>query len=407
MTVGDQTVTGELVGVTIKGDLIEGGTIVADKLVIKGEDGLYYKLNTDGETIETEQTEYNSLDGTHILAKSITATKIDVKDLVAFDATIGGFKITDSSIYSGVKESVDNTTRGSYLDKDGQIALGDGKNYIKYYKDAEENYILAISASEIIMSTSGKSVDEVVTDVADKAGNSNLIRNSTTLEYESYSFDTYKLPSEYQEVEFICAKNGTSAHIRLDCPFTGGKILTSIYAADDKASYLFGVSESGKGCRTMISNDGLTIKVGPDSEETVSTPYKIGKNECVFIVKNQLAKNQNMTTGKSGTTEKCEEYTINNNLYLFAINQDGGTTYSGTRQIGYFRYWDKNNILKCDLVPCYRVSDNKAGMYDFVKNTFYTSNGTDNFEIGNIIEWQLLDENGKLLMDEDSKILTV
>ena len=32
--VGDGTVTGNLVGVTIKGDLIEGGTVVADKLVI-------------------------------------------------------------------------------------------------------------------------------------------------------------------------------------------------------------------------------------------------------------------------------------------------------------------------------------------------------------------------------------
>ena len=57
VVVGDQTITGELVGVTIKGDLIEGNTIVADKLVIKGEDGLYYKLNTDGMTTEAEQTD--------------------------------------------------------------------------------------------------------------------------------------------------------------------------------------------------------------------------------------------------------------------------------------------------------------------------------------------------------------
>lgn len=43
LVIGDQTVTGELVGVTIKGDLIEGNTIKADKLVVKGSDGLYYK----------------------------------------------------------------------------------------------------------------------------------------------------------------------------------------------------------------------------------------------------------------------------------------------------------------------------------------------------------------------------
>lgn len=118
VTIGDATITGELVGVTIKGSLIEGGTIVADKLVIQGEDGLYYKLNTDGKTVEKEQTDYNSLNGQVIQAKSVTAEKIDVKDLVAFGATIGGFKIGLNSLFSGVKESVDNTTRGIYMDKE-------------------------------------------------------------------------------------------------------------------------------------------------------------------------------------------------------------------------------------------------------------------------------------------------
>lgn len=154
LVIGDQTITGELVGVTIKGDLIQGNTIVADKLVIKGSDGLYYKLNTDGMTTEAEQTEYNSLNGSIIQAKSITATKIDVKDLVAFDATIGGFKIGEKSIYSGVKESVDNTTRGIYLDSDGQISIGDTNNFLKYYKDQNGDYRLEISAKSLSFGTS-------------------------------------------------------------------------------------------------------------------------------------------------------------------------------------------------------------------------------------------------------------
>lgn len=129
----DVTVTGYLVGVTIKGDLIEGGTVVADKLVIQGDDGLYYKLNTNGETVQAEQTDRNSLNGSVITAKSITAEKVSITDLVAFGATIGGFKITDNSIYSGVKETVDNTTKGVYLDNNGQFALGDGNQYLRYF----------------------------------------------------------------------------------------------------------------------------------------------------------------------------------------------------------------------------------------------------------------------------------
>lgn len=147
VVVGDSTITGQLVGVTINGDRIEGNTIIADKLIIKGDDGLYYKLNTDGVTVEKDQTEYNSLNGSVILAKSITATKISVDDLVAFDATIGGFHITRNSIYSGVKDSIDNTTSGLYMDNDGQIFIGDSNNYIRYYKDQNGEYHLETSLS--------------------------------------------------------------------------------------------------------------------------------------------------------------------------------------------------------------------------------------------------------------------
>lgn len=171
VVIGEGTITGNLVGVTIKGDLIEGGTVVADKLVIKGEDGLYYKLNFDGETVESEQTEYNSLNGSIITAKSITASKISVTDLVAFDATIGGFKITDSSIYSGVKSTADNTTRGIYLDKEGQLSVGDSSNFLRYFKDKEGQYHLELSASSIRLAATGEAIDETIEDMKDSVSN--------------------------------------------------------------------------------------------------------------------------------------------------------------------------------------------------------------------------------------------
>ena len=195
LVVSEGHITGMLVGVTIKGDLIEGGTIVAESLVVKGEDGLYYKLNVDGETVETKQTEYNSLNGSIITAKSITATKIAVDDLVAFDATIGGFNITSDALYSGVKASADNTTRGIYLDREGQLAVGDSKNYLKYYKDADGSYKLAIAAGSIVLASSGKTVEETVQEAVEdieganiQIGGRNLIRNSRTLIFKDYYF---------------------------------------------------------------------------------------------------------------------------------------------------------------------------------------------------------------------------
>ena len=194
VVVGEGTVTGELVGVTIKGDLIEGNTIVADKLVIKGTDGLYYKLNTDGVTTESEQTEYNSLNGSVITAKSITATKISVSDLVAFDATIGGFKITENSIYSGVKETVDNTTRGIYMDDDGQISFGDTNNYVMFYKDTDGTYKLTVSAQSIKMGSTNRDVEEAIDEAQESANDAQESANSnfTTISSAQLDIDAIK-----------------------------------------------------------------------------------------------------------------------------------------------------------------------------------------------------------------------
>ena len=154
LTLETGVVVKELVGVKIKGDLIEGNTIKADKLVVKGSDGLYYKLNIEGGATTSEQVSeedlQNGLSGSIIVAKSITAEKVAVDDLAAFKATIGGFHITKNSIYSGLKESAANTELGLYLDNEGQIALGDKKNYLKFYKVDENNYAFEISLVKVL-----------------------------------------------------------------------------------------------------------------------------------------------------------------------------------------------------------------------------------------------------------------
>ena len=152
VVVGDQKITGHLIGVTISGDLIEGNTVKAEKLVVLGEDGLYYKLNVNalGEAVASSDAKYqNGLDGSVIIAKSVTAEKVSVKDLVAFGATIGGLNITDGSIYSGVKDSINNTTQGFYVDKNGQLYLGDAEHFLRYYKAKDGTYKLAISAKSV------------------------------------------------------------------------------------------------------------------------------------------------------------------------------------------------------------------------------------------------------------------
>lgn len=188
LIVSEGHVTGKLVGVTIIGDLIEGGTIKADKLVVLGDDGLYYKLNVNaGEFKPGEVIPDDSLHGSIITADSITAEKVHVEDLVAFDATIAGLNLTKGSIYSGVKESVNNTTRGFYMDKEGQLALGDQNQFLRYYKDQNGVYRLEISAGSVILTSSNKTIEEAIDNI--KVGAKNLIRNSANMIYLHYYFE--------------------------------------------------------------------------------------------------------------------------------------------------------------------------------------------------------------------------
>lgn len=275
--VGDATIAGELVGVTIKGDLIEGNTIKADKLVVKGEDGLYYKLNFEaGEFKSAEEVPTDTLHGSVITANSITAEKITVKDLVAFGATIGGFNIRDHSIYSGVKESIDNTTRGIYLGDDGQIAIGDGNNYLKYFKDEDGYYKLEIAAESIEFHIGDKSISEVVkeaNEAVDKIGKFEEQLESGGLKGEDATL--LRIDSSRGTV----FKNNAVSTVLSAVIYKGSKRITDItelkkeYGASAYLEWQWQrIGESSFGTilanDIRIGNDGFTFTLSPDDVDT-------------------------------------------------------------------------------------------------------------------------------------------
>ena len=271
LVVSEGHITGKLVGVTIIGDLIEGGTVKADKLVVLGEDGLYYKLNTNGVTTTAEQTEYNSLNGSVITAKSITAEKVKVDDLVAFDATIGGFNITNSSIYSGAKESVTNTTRGIYLDKNGQISFGDADNYIRYYKASDGTYKLEISADNISIK-SGESGESTSLDAAieDIKSDVDSLRNeiTTLLRIESSRGTVFK-NDQVATVLSVVIYHGTKRitdSASMKSTFGSSAYLQWKWQRLDDSS--FGIISSSD---SRFGDNGFTFTLSPEDVDTKIT----------------------------------------------------------------------------------------------------------------------------------------
>lgn len=363
LVVQEGKITGELVGVTIKGDLIEGNTIAAEKLVVKGSDGLYYKLNIDGlNNVSTEQsskfvlldtkpenweTNYKNyyivsgnnyvhptdneaptwkantyyklsstyetgLDGTNIVAKSITADKVSVTDLVAFGATIGGYNITQHSIYSGGKSSVNNVSRGVYMDDDGQIAFGDNKNFIKFFKDTDKQYKIRIQANEIYTSSGSKSIadqiEELAQDTTEAYNKAQAAQNSATsannkIDNLEIGGRNYLQNSDFKKTTTISSE--TSKNPNLYPLYWGG--------------YNAGISNPTTSYHAHIDNDTFGYNVIEFNESDGTRNWK-------------------------GINIKLNDIIIEYDSYIFSF--DAYTTLIGSKIFGGFHYYKKDGTTR-------------------------------------------------------------
>lgn len=322
LIVQEGKITGELVGVTIKGDLIEAGTLKADKLVVKGQNGIYYKLNIEGlDHISTEQaakfevtsskptdwdtnykdyyiinnseyvhvsgqtaptwtsntyyklkSEYGSgLDGTNIVAHSITADKVQVTDLVAFGATIGGFDISNDSIHTHTKTSINSDINGLYFDKYGQMYLGDNNNHIKYYLDktvTPNKWKLDIAANEIHFGANGTSLETAIETIKDETTVNLVIESSNGLVFKNNSVSTvlsaiiYRGFDRITDMTTLRQKMGNSVYLQWKYKRIGDQSYSVILPTDSR-----------------LSEDGFKFTLSPQDVDTqVTFICELGKN---------------------------------------------------------------------------------------------------------------------------------
>lgn len=204
-----------------------------------------------------------------------------------------------------------------------------------------------------------------------------------------------KLPEEYQEVEWLRANSGVGAYFDLGFSFdTKARIYMSqwIFSASH-TTYPFGAAENSGTLRCLLScpySNGATFY---GSNGTAYQSCAVGllaadasvgyKHEFYMHIEKGNRFIDNLTAGTRSDVAKTQGvYTMTSNLYLFAQNYNGTVRYGNVRQIGYFKYYDKNDNLICDLVPCYAKGSNIPGMYDLVNETFLTNAGDGNFIIG-------------------------
>lgn len=119
-------------------------------------------------------------------------------------------------------------------------------------------------------------------------------------------------------------------------------------------------------------NDGAGVMPLKNEIFTTKTEFKNG--ECKFFY-NDALRDTNRTYSKL-------DYASGKDIYISALrNADGVASY-----ISYARYYNvkfsKDDVLVRDFIPCYRKTDNVAGMYDTVSGQFFTNQGTGEFVTG-------------------------
>lgn len=214
-----------------------------------------------------------------------------------------------------------------------------------------------------------------------------------------------RLPEEYQQVEYIeSTGQETLSTEYIDKPDTRIEldfIYTSIYKVNTEMAYI----GANAGNLLTISADGYMSVAGNSSTDIPAIP-----NTRYNVILNRDA--SGLRTGVINGVEKTGTRNTSAINKFFLVGLGGSTSSSkicGKIYSCKIYYQDK---LERDMVPCYRISDNKIGMYDLVNNVFYVNTGEGELLKGNAVpntetpmEIESVGDKTKNLLDENNLLL--
>lgn len=201
----------------------------------------------------------------------------------------------------------------------------------------------------------------------------------STIIYEKDS-----LPPEYERVDYLSSSHaqwidtGVMANTlgRIETKFNTGSINSynwAMSASDSVQVARSGTSTNtvGIGLHYFESNNGFAfvdiINYNFVANTTYEIDYKFKSGEQIIVI-----------NGDTYTANYTGVGSIQK-LFLFGMNYGGRVKTSELSGISLYRtklYGTDQTTLVRDFVPCYRIIDNKPGLYDMVTKTFYINQGS-------------------------------
>ena len=270
-------------------------------------------------------------------------------------------------------------------------------------------------------STRGQHITEVM-----------LVKGATAPDtYEEYTATTTNIyldepidgraniPSEYTEVEYIESTGTQYINTNIIPTNTTGVEAKITICNDNNWDNVF------MGCRESSSSDSRywidvdwtgndTIIFGFNSNTNINDRYflkgsDVGKSFIISMnyMNDRTGKINGITYDTSISSKTL--VSMSKPMYIFAGNRSGYAAYQYSGKLYNLKITDGTNVIK-NFIPCYRKSDNVAGLYDLVNNVFYTNQGTGNFIVGPIKENEsisLSDTNVNIPTIRGTNVLTV
>lgn len=127
--------------------------------------------------------------------------------------------------------------------------------------------------------------------------------------------------------------------------------------------------------------NSVNVQVGPNNSNVSvfnGYPYTTRFQSIIDILNKTITTRIDNTTQDS-TLTYTNSFNLNMNFWLFRRNSNSeDLKYYSYNKLYYFRMYQNGTLVR-DFIPCYRNSDNEAGLYDLINNVFYTNQGVGKF----------------------------
>lgn len=187
-----------------------------------------------------------------------------------------------------------------------------------------------------------------------------------------------RLPREYQEVEWL-ESTGTQYILTLLTINDGDCVkatFTPLNVTDTQR--FFGAGSGAPESGIMFGSNGRTFmgainnawkyNFPPITQARTTVEYRTNNNW--YINGTYISSTENRATGN------------NVRVALFAVNYYGSIYTPSVMRFEEFVQFSYAGETRQHLVPCYRKSDSKPGMYDIISGTFYTNVRAGEFLVG-------------------------